>query len=118
MTNLLYAVLVHWLIVQYVVEAEITRPIREWAAGTRRVCYADYGLENSPEIPCDPKFYRGRPVKTVKRPKIEYLLKCRLCSGFWVGIAVGVAFGINPLVIAALSHWMFITQRVADRVAK
>ena len=117
MKTLLLTIVAHWIVVQYIVEAEITRPLREWVAGTKKVCYSDSWREV--EAPCTPGEDRYRIVS--RRPKLKYLVTCRMCSGFWVAVAFGLALRLSPLdtlAIAGLSHWLFIAQRIAERKAR
>lgn len=111
MQPLLFAVLAHWLVTMYLVEAEITRPLREWVGG---LYYEPYGDPPIGWTACRDRWGSAR----WRRPKLKYLVTCRMCTGFWVGLAVGLLTGLNPLVVAALSHWLFITQRIAEKLAK
>lgn len=116
-TSLIFAVLAHWLVTMYVVEAEVLRPLRERLSGQQRVC-SDYLNVEDAWAPLRPCKRHERGYTMVRRPKIKYLLSCRMCSGFWVALIFGLATGLNPLVVASLSHWLFITQRIAERLAR
>lgn len=123
MTNtLLFAILAHWLVVQYVTESEIARPFREWVGGKRNVCYDRtdrYNEMSPPALPCST--LGAWSTSEWSRPKLKYLVTCRLCSGFWVAVGLGAALGFSPvktLALAAASHWLFIAQRIAERAAK
>ena len=120
MDTLLFAIVAHWLIVQYVVEAEITRPFREWVGGLYQECYNSYPPERVGRIECKHPAVQWSK-STWRRPKLKYLVDCRMCSGFWVAVTFGIMLGLSPLTtlaVAGLSHWLFIVQRIAEKLAK
>lgn len=65
MTNPVLLGLVCWIATTIVVEAELTRPVRERVKRSRRCCAL----------------------------KLDYLVSCHLCSGTWIGLTLSAVFG-------------------------
>lgn len=52
----------------------------------------------------------------IKNEFLRDLLDCIMCTGFWVGLILGIFFGFNPVVGAmVISGTSYIIQSFVDR---
>lgn len=89
-----YAGLVNWIATTIVVESELARPFRDW------VCRHRQGA-SAARNPDDRGIWRWA----------DYLIRCHLCTGVWIGIAEAIYLGARGpaiiwtgLLIKAVGH--------------
>lgn len=56
----------------------------------------------------------ARPIREAAPPRLQALLSCPMCLGFWVGLALSLS-GLSPL--AVLVTWPGLARGVVDGAA-
>ncbi len=107
----------NWIATTILVESEVTRDWREWV--DRRYNNADTKWQFNQD---DKKLTRKRWLWF----KLRYLTGCHLCTGTWVGLAMGafvssaivnvpvVGWLLSALVIKGIGHFILVLHKAGE----
>jgi hypothetical protein len=122
-----YAGLVCWLVTLILVESELFRPLRQWLELRRDLAVHgpvardwNWRFEHAPYA-----VQALHPRRARRWEKARYFMCCHLCTGVWVGLALGLLLPgplelwvLNGLLFKAVGHLALCVQKTLERWAR